>query len=254
MIEAALIQLDTSREPRLARALEALARCKGAGLVLLPELWNIDYLEFERYRTGGEPLTGPTLAALVAKARELGAYILAGSIVEEDRGRLFNTSVLLGPRGAILAAYRKIHLFSYHSKEKELLTPGDQIVVAQTELGPLGLSICYDLRFPELYRAQLDLGAVAFLIPAAWPSARIEHWRLLAQARALENQCFLLGCNASGPRYGGHSLVVSPGGEVLGEAGEAEEILRVRLDFAEVERVRAELPFLQDRAKRPWRA
>ncbi len=261
MIEVALIQLDTSREARLARAIEALDRCKGAGLVLLPELWNVDYLGFERYRAGSEPLLGSTLTALAAKAKELGAYILAGSIIEEDKGKLCNTSVLLGPQGERIAAYRKIHLFGYRSKEKDLLTPGDRVVVAQTGLGALGLSICYDLRFPELYRAQLDQGAIAFLIPAAWPLARIEHWQLLARARALENQCFLLGCNAAGPRYGGQSLVVSPKGEVLGEAGESEEILKVQLDFKEVERVRAELPFLEDRApvrlaqaRSPWRA
>ncbi|MGQ9477576.1 MAG: carbon-nitrogen family hydrolase [Candidatus Bipolaricaulia bacterium] len=258
MIEVVLIQLDTSREARLARAIEALDRCKGAGLILLPELWNVDYLEFERYQAGGEPLDGPTLTAVAAKAKELGAYLLAGSIIEEDRGKLFNTSVLLGPQGERIATYRKIHLFGYHSREKELLTPGDRVVVAQTGLGALGLSICYDLRFPELYRAQLDQGAIAFLIPAAWPLARIEHWQLLARTRALENQCFLLGCNAAGPRYGGQSLVVSPKGEVLGEAGESEEILKVQLDFKEVERVRAELPFLEDRAQarstRLWRA
>ncbi|MCR4405069.1 MAG: carbon-nitrogen family hydrolase [Candidatus Acetothermia bacterium] len=254
MIEAALVQLDTTREPRLERALEALAECKGAGLVLLPELWNVDYLEFERYREGGEPLEGPTLAAVAAKARELKAHILAGSILEQAGERLYNTSVLFGPRGEIVASYRKIHLFGYRSKEKELLAAGEELVVARTELGPLGLSLCYDLRFPELYRAQLDLGALAFLIPAAWPAARIEHWRLLARARALENQSFLLGCNAAGPRYGGHSLAVSPQGEILGEATEAEEILWIRLDFGEVERVRAELPFLEDRVRSPWRA
>lgn len=256
MIEAALVQLDTSKEPRLERALEALDRCKGTELVLLPELWNVDYLEFERYRARGEPLDGPTLAALAAKARELRAYLLAGSILEQAGEKLFNTSVLLGPRGERIAAYRKIHLFGYRSREKELLSPGEEVVVARTELGSLGLSICYDLRFPELYRAQLDLGAVAFLIPAAWPAARIEHWRLLARARALENQSFLFGCNAAGPRYGGHSLVTSPKGEILKEAGDSEEILKVELDLAEVERIRAELPFLEDRLKleRPWRA
>ncbi|MFQ6117091.1 MAG: carbon-nitrogen family hydrolase [Candidatus Bipolaricaulia bacterium] len=250
MIRAALIQLklgDGSKEERLARALELIDRAGDAGLILLPELWNVGYLRFERYRDEAEPLEGPTISTLAAKARELGAYILAGSIVEREDERLYNASALISPRGEPVAAYRKIHLFGYRSKEKELLTPGDRIVVAETELGALGLSICYDLRFPELYRAQVDRGAQAFLVVASWPLARIGHWRLLARVRALENQCFLLGCNATGPGYGGHSLAVSPQGEVLKETADPEEVLEIELDLEEVRRARAEFPVIRDR-------
>jgi predicted amidohydrolase len=250
MIRAALIQLeikDGSKEERLAHALELIDRARDADLILLPELWNVSYFDFERYRDESEPLEGLTIAALATRARELGAYILAGSIVEREDGRLYNTSALIGPEGKVVAAYRKIHLFGYRSKEKELLTPGERVVVAETGLGTLGLSICYDLRFPELYRAQVDRGVQVFLVVASWPPARIGHWRLLARARALENQAFLLGCNATGPRYGGHSLVIGPDGEILEEAADSEEVLEVELDLEEVTLTRAEFPALRDR-------
>lgn len=250
MIRAALVQLEINerdREERLAHALELIDRAGDADLILLPELWNVSYFDFERYREEAEPLEGPTVSALAAKARELGAYILAGSIIEREDGRLYNTSALIGSEGKVVAAYRKIHLFGYRSKEKELLAPGDRIVVAKTGLGALGLSICYDLRFPELYRAQVDRGAQILLVVASWPPTRIEHWRLLARARALENQAFLLGCNATGPHYGGHSLAVSPQGEIQEEADDSEEVLQVELDLEDVARARAEFPALRDR-------
>lgn len=251
MIHAALVQLEIgsrSKEESLACVLELTAQAGGADLILLPELWNVGYLNFDRYDAESELLTGPTMAALARRARELRAYILAGSIVERAGSRLYNASPLFGPTGGLITAYRKIHLFGYRSREKELLTAGDEVVVAQTELGTFGLSICYDLRFPELYRAQVERGAEALLVVAAWPPARIEHWRLLARGRAVENQAFLLGCNAAGPRYGGHSLIVSPQGEILREAGETEEVLEIELDLEEVARLRAEFPALADRS------
>jgi len=250
MIRVALVQLEPQAGPKeecLAHALELIERARGANLILLPELWTIGYLRFERYRDESEPLEGLTIATLAAKAKELGTYILAGSIVEREEERNYNTSALLSPEGKLIAAYRKIHLFGYRSKEKELLTPGEEAVVAKTELGTLGLSICYDLRFPELYRAQVDRGAEVLLVVASWPPARIDHWRLLCRARALENQSFLLGCNAAGPRYGGHSLAVSPQGEILVEAADSEEVLEIELDLEEVTRARAEFPTLRDR-------
>jgi predicted amidohydrolase len=252
MIRAALIQVEIrgSQQERLAHVLELIDQIAGADLILLPELWSVGYFKFERYGPEAEPLEGPILSALAAKARQLEAYILVGSIVERDGNRLYNTSPLVGPRGEIVAAYRKIHLFSYRSKEKELLTPGDRIVVARSELGTWGLSTCYDLRFPELYRAQVDQGVQLFLVVGAWPQERIGHWQILAQVRALENQAFLLGCNAAGFQYGGRSLAISPQGEIVAQAGQSEQVLRVGLDLGEVERVRAEFPALRDRVLR----
>jgi len=250
MTRAALIQLEpkgNSKEEFLTHALELIDRAGDADLILLPELWNVGYLKFERYRDEAEPLAGPTISALATKSKELTAYILAGSIVEREDGRLYNTSALISPAGEIVAAYRKVHLFGYRSREKEFLTPGERVVVAETELGTFGLSICYDLRFPELYRAQVDREAQILLAVASWPATRIGHWRLLCRARALENQSFLLSCNACGSPYGGHSMVIGPTGEILEEAGEGEEILRVELALEEVTRARAEFPALRDR-------
>lgn len=249
MIRAALIQVEIrgSQQERLAHVLELIDQISGADLILLPELWNVGYFRFERYGVEAEPLEGPVLSALAARARQLEAYILGGSIVERDGDRLYNTSPLLGPTGEIVAAYRKIHLFSYRSQEKELLTPGDRIVAAHSELGTWGLSTCYDLRFPELYRAQVDQGVQLFLVVGAWPPERIGHWQLLAQVRALENQAFLLGCNAAGSQYGGRSLAISPQGEIVAQADKSEQVLQARLDLREVEQVRAEFPALRDR-------
>ncbi len=256
-MQVALIQIESNgaskaKRERLEHAERLLERARGAELILLPELWNVGYFAFPEHLEESEPLEeSESLDMIAAWARELGSYILAGSILERSQDRFHNTSVLISPQGERLAVYRKIHLFDYCSREKELLTPGDRVVVAETELGTVGLSICYDLRFPELYRQQVELGAQLLLVPAAWPAARVDHWRLLARARALENQCFLLGCNAAGTergvRYGGHSLAVGPEGELLAEAGEGEEILRARVELAQLERVRQEFPVLQDR-------
>ena len=257
-VRVALLQTalgDAPKGERLARVVQLLGslRDREMDLILLPELWNVGYFAFNDYKKGAEPLDGPTLTELASQAKELKSYILAGSILERSGGRFFNTSVLLDREGRQVAVYRKIHLFSYRSREREILTPGEEPVVAKTELGRLGLSICYDLRFPELYRWEVDRGAQVFLVPAAWPAARIAHWELLARARALENQCFLLGCNAAGVehgvRLGGHSLVVDPQGEVLARAGEAEEVLLAELDLAQVERTRTEFPVLADRSE-----
>jgi len=171
-----------------------------------------------------------------------------GSLVERDEtGRMFNTSVLLGRDGAVLATYRKIHLFGFGEGEPKLMTPGDDIVVQDG----LGLATCYDLRFPEQFRRLLDAGAEVVLIPAAWPAKRVAHWRLLAQARAVENQSYVVACNTagehSGVSMGGGSIVVDPWGAVLAEAGTGEEVLVVDLDLELVARTRSSFPILADR-------
>jgi predicted amidohydrolase len=171
-----------------------------------------------------------------------------GSLVErDDTGRMFNTSVLLGRDGAVLATYRKIHLFGFGEGEPKLMTPGDEIVVHDG----LGLATCYDLRFPEQFRRLLDAGSEVVLLPAAWPAKRVAHWRLLAQARAVENQSYVVACNTAGEHsgvpMGGGSLVVDPWGTVLAEAGTDEEVLVVDLDLALVARTRSSFPILADR-------
>jgi predicted amidohydrolase len=233
---------------RVAGVTEQIAARAGDDLVLLPELWATGYFAFDDYAATAEPLDGPLVATLGAAARAAGVTLHAGSIVERDAaGHLFNTSLLFDPSGALVHSYRKVHLFGYGSREQELLTPGRQVAGH----GPLALSTCYDLRFPELFRAQVDGGSQLFLVAAAWPLARLPHWQLLLRSRALENQSFLLACNAAGRQgsveLAGRSAVVDPWGEVVAEAGAGPEVLTAEIDPDLVTRSRKEFPALADR-------
>jgi predicted amidohydrolase len=193
-------------------------------------------------------------------ARDLGAVVHLGSFVEgspdgsgpEGRG-LWNTSVLLGPDGAILAVYRKIHRYGFGQGEHTLMEAGEEIVAVDLPGdGPtVGLATCYDLRFPELFRALVDRGAELVLVPAAWPSSRVAHWQLLGRARAVENQQILVQCNTAGrhanTRMAGCSQVIDADGELLAEAGEEEEVLILDLDLDRLRRWRETFPVLTDR-------
>ena len=219
-----------------------------ADLVLLPELWATGYFAFDDYAATAEPLDGPLVAALGAIARAAGVTLHAGSIVERgEGGRLHNTSLLFDPTGTLVHTYRKVHLFGYGSREQELLTPGERT----DGHGVLALSTCYDLRFPELFRAQVDGGSQLFLVAAAWPLARLAHWQVLLRARALENQSFLLACNAAGRQgpveLAGRSAVIDPWGAVVAEAGAGPETLTVEIDPDLAVRARKEFPALAER-------
>jgi predicted amidohydrolase len=251
------IQLEISDRPRaetLAQVLSLLDEARGSDLVLLPELWPCGYFSFARYATESEPIDGTTVQALAAKARTLGAYVFAGSFVERAGEHLFNTCLLLDARGELVARYRKMHLFGYQSDERRLLRPGDEVVVAETPWGRAGLSICYDLRFPELYRRMIDQGAELLLVTAAWPAARREPWILLNRARAMENQALLFACNGAGSSggvlLGGHSLFVDPSGKVLAEAGDGGTLLSCEVDPGVVRTSRADFRALEDRVLR----
>jgi predicted amidohydrolase len=239
---------DESLPERTARVTDLVRAQAGADLVLLPELWPNGGFAYTDWEDSAQPLDGPVVAALREAARDLGAVVHMGSFVERDEaGRLFNTSVLLGADGELLTTYRKVHLFGFGEGEPKLLTPGDGPVAHER----LGLATCYDLRFPELFRALVDRDAEIVLMPAAWPAKRVHHWRLLAQARAVENQLYVVAGNTAGTHagvpMGGHSMVVDPWGEVLAEAGEGEEVLVVDLDPHLVRTTRASFPVLADR-------
>ncbi len=262
-MKIAVIQLAYADDEPLAdrreRAAGLVRAQAGADLVLLPELWAPTGFGYRGWAAAAEPVDGPTVAAIADAARAIGAVVHAGSIIEAlpeagpEGKALANTSVLLGPDGTPVAIYRKIHRFGFADGEPALLEAGREIVVVDLpDGGPrVGLSTCYDLRFPELYRGQLDAGAQVFLVPAAWPKPRVAHWSLLGRARAIENQCVLVAANTGGTHagyvMGGASQVVSPRGEVLAEAGSGEEVLRVDVDVAEVSAYRAEFPVLADR-------
>jgi predicted amidohydrolase len=238
---------------RRRRVGDMVAEAAGADLVVLPELWLSGYFAFDAYAELAEPLHGDTVSAAREWAVRLGCHLHMGSVLERDgQGRLYNTAVLIGPDGEIVHTYRKIHVFGYRSREADLLTPGEQVGAVDTGLGRLGTTTCYDLRFPELYRALIDEGAETIVVCSAWPAARLAHWRLFTSTRAVEEQVVLVACNAvgeqaDGVRLAGHSRVVDPWGEVLVEAGEDEGVTFCDIDRSVVAAARAEFPVLADR-------
>jgi predicted amidohydrolase len=260
-LRVSLVQLEAVDDvgANLDRA-ASLAReaAAGADLVLLPE-----YLQFRGsavgYRTSAAPIPGPTTAPLAAVARETATWILAGTHAERsgDPQRPYNTAVLLDRAGEVAATYRKIHLFDVAvddgpaDTESSRMTPGDRAVVASVEGVGLGLSICYDLRFPELYRALAQAGAGVLAVPAVF-TARTgpDHWEPLLRARAIENGAWVLaaaGCGAGGPGAipaWGHSMIVDPWGRVVAEADGDEAIVRATLDLDLVAAVRRQIPAL----------
>lgn len=253
-IKVAIVQVnvdDSNQLSRFARVAELLSHAAGADLILLPELWNIGYFSFDQYKKQSETLDGRTVQFIQQKAKELAAYILSGSIIEQDRNVLCNTSILVSPTGSLLGNYRKMHLFGFNSEERQLLTSGEKIGTMRTDLGVLGLSTCFDLRFPEYYRALLDSGVETFLVSSAWPHPRLEHWKILTKARAIENQTFLAAANCVGTnrgrQYCGHSVILDPHGNILAEAGEREEIVTAEIDLDAVKVARDSFPSVSAR-------
>lgn len=255
-MKIALIQVaspDTEAVAERRERVAALVRSAAdADLIVLPELWAVGYFAFDAYDDAAETGTGTTLADFSALAAETGSYIHIGSYVERTAdGALRNTAALLDRQGRLVHSYSKIHVFGYGSREAQLLQPGDQLMVAPTEFGPVAGTTCYDLRFPELWRGLVDLGAGIVIVPAAWPAARREHWQLFTSVRAVEEQVLVIACNAVGTQSGvelaGHSRVVDPWGTVLTEAGTAEGITYCEVDPDIVGSVRAEFPVLGDR-------
>ena len=255
-MKAASIQFefitDESWNDRLSRMSALVQAQRGADLVVLPELWPNGGFTYDNWRATSQPMSGELVEWMRATASAVGCLLHAGSFVEShDDESLTNTSLLLDRDGATLAVYRKVHLFGFGEGEPVLMSAGDEVTTVKTEWGTIGLSTCYDLRFPELYRKLTDAGAELVLVPAAWPAARVEHWTVLARARAIENQCFVVAVNTAGTHggklMGGHSLVVDPTGTVLAEAGVAEQSLTAELDLAKVGRWRADFPVLDDR-------
>ncbi len=257
-------------EPVAARAerVAALVRAQaGHDLVVLPELWAPEGFSYPLWADRAETLDGPTIEAMREAARSAGVVLHAGSIIERaadgaDRGAeqrgLWNTSVLIGPDGELLATYRKVHRFGFGAGEPLLLEAGVDVVAVDAPLPAtggddvrLGLATCYDLRFPEMFRLLLDAGARVVVVPAAWPAARVAHWTLLGQARAVEDQVFVVACNTGGTHaghaMGGRSQVVTPTGEVLAEAGCGEQVLSVELDVDGLDDLRSRFPVLADR-------
>jgi len=261
-LRAAAVQLnsngDKDRNLDAAEGLVRAAAADGAELVALPEKWNL-LAGGEELLAGAEPLDGPSLGAARNWARELGIHLLAGSIAERSEGeKAANTSVLIGPDGGDLAVYRKIHMFdvdaggvSYRESEHE--QPGSEVVTAPVGELLAGLAVCYDLRFPELFRILALRGARVLTLPSAFTSATgRDHWEVLLRARAIENQAFVLAPNQVGtaaPHFDsyGHSAIVDPWGRLLAVAPAGEGFVAADLDLAAQDEVRQSLPSLANR-------
>jgi len=261
-LRAAVVQLnsatDKARNLGTAERLVRAAAADGAGLVALPEKWNL-LAAGEELVAGAEALDGPSLTAARGWARELGIHLLAGSIAERrPEGKAFNTSVLIGPNGEDLATYRKIHMFDVDAggvayRESAHEEPGDEIVTAPLAGTIVGLSVCYDLRFPELFRILAVRGARILNVPSAFTLATgRDHWEVLLRARAIENQAFVVAPNQVGeapPHFdsNGRSMIVDPWGVVLATAPDEECFVAAELDLSAQERVRQSLPSLANR-------
>ena len=269
-MRASAVQLnsneDKARNLEIAERLVRRAAAEGAELIVLPEKFNV-LGSPEQLVEGAEPLDGPTLRWAGGLAAELGTWLVAGSIVERVDGddRLRNTSVLLDPAGAIRAVYRKIHMFDVEVggttySESDVEAPGEEIVVADAGPLELGLAVCYDLRFPELFRIMAVDGAQAFTLPSAFtvPTGRA-HWDILIRARAIENQAFMIAAGQVGrhpPDHEsyGHSMIVDAWGTVLAAAAdEPEAVATAELDLDAQAQVRTKLPSLANRRPAAYR-
>jgi predicted amidohydrolase len=263
-VKVAAVQLNATADlaanmddaDRLTRA----AAADGAQLIVLPEKWPAIGSEAD-LRASAQPLDGPAIEWARGVARELGVELVAGSILEQLPGlqKLANTSVHIDAGGEIRALYRKIHMFDVEVegrvyRESELEQPGEEIVVSATADGlELGLSVCYDLRFPELYRILAVRGARVITVPAAFTLATTrDHWETLLRARAIENQAFVIAANQFGPHpagqhSGGRSMIVDPWGIVLAQAPDRDCYISAELDLARQREIRERLPSLANR-------
>jgi predicted amidohydrolase len=250
---------DKAENVAAAARLVRHAAAGGARLVVLPETWAFKGGRAES-AAAAEPLDGPSNTALAALAAELGVYVLAGSIYETREGADLpcNSSVLFDPHGAPIAVYRKIHLFDAVAgeqvyRESDDLTAGADLVTAPLDGVTVGLTVCYDLRFPELYRALAVRGAHVLLVPSAFTEATgRDHWEVLLRARAVENGCFVVAAGqwgeyAAGRRCHGRSIIVDPWGVVLAVAPDGVGLCEADLDLGAVARVRRQLPVLTHR-------
>ncbi len=262
-MRAAAIQMnstgDRPRNRAIAERLVRAAATDGATLVVLPEKWNVLGTP-EQLAAGAEPLDGPSTTWAREIARELRLDLVAGSIVElREDGRRFNTSVHVGPDGELGGVYRKLHLFDVEVggtvyRESDGEDPGEEVVTTTLHDGTvLGMAVCYDLRFPELFRILTLRGARVLALPSAFTLATTrDHWEVLLRARAIEEQCFVVAANqigehAPGKASGGRSLVADPWGTVLATAPDDEGCAVAELDFARQDAIRARLPALAHR-------
>ncbi len=257
-----------SAQERFVEVRREVARAAdgGADIVVLPELWTCGAFNVEAGLRQAERIPGPTSVALGELAARCRVWLHAGSILSigADAGHrgdassaegIFNTALLFDPNGDLVTLYRKIHLFGFDTGEAAILSSGTELAIADTPLGRTGLATCYDLRFPELFRAFSAEGVEAVLVCSSWPLARIGHWRTLVAARAIENQFPVVACNATGTHngitLGGESMVIDATGMQLAKAGHDESLLTTSIQPATTRAARTDFPVLRDRRLGP---
>lgn len=231
------------------RAMCAEAAKRGSDWVLFPELWSTGY-DLENAGTHATATDQGVFAAMAQLAQEHHLYLLGSCLSRLGEGGYGNTLVMFAPDGSVVGEYSKIHLFRL-MEEDQFLTSGNQPVLAETPWGKVGLTICYDLRFPELFRSYALQGAKVVVVPAEWPHPRLPHWQILLRARAIENQLFIVACNRVGSsknsHFFGHSTLINPWGETVIAGGEEETLLTATIDTELVDTVRAKIPVFADR-------
>jgi predicted amidohydrolase len=268
-LRAAAVQLNSTdeydRNLEVGERLVRGAAAEGAELVVMPEKWTV-LGSPEAIRSSAEALDGPALTAAAGWARELGIHLVAGSVPEvvPDQEKLANTSVMFGPDGEQLATYRKIHMFDVEVgdveyRESAIEEAGDQLVLGESTGAMVGLTICYDLRFPELYRILALRGARVITVPSAFTERTgRDHWEVLIRARAIENQVFMIAAGQIGfapPHYRsyGRSMIVDPWGVVMAQAADTECFISADLDFTIQNEMRNSLPSLRHRRPDAYR-
>jgi len=219
---------------------------QGAEIAVLPEMFScgFDYIALEEHAE-----KTPAFLEKISILAEKNSMVIAGSLPESEKGKIYNTLYVVEKDGRVAAEYRKIHLFS-HGGEHRKFARGSRAVVADTSVGRLGLMICYDLRFPELGRSLADMKADIFIVSAQWPKSRQAHWEILLQARAVEDQLFVIGCNRVGKddkEYSGSSMIIAPKGRIMCHADDKVQTGMAELDFMEMIEYRSQIPSLEER-------
>ncbi len=257
-LTVSLIQMDCRlAEPdtnfQMGARYLAQAAAAGAQLAVLPELWHSAYALEDAHRFACAVASGPDEAGWFGRMAALAAehsLAVAGSLLENHQGRIYNTMVLYDAQGILQAVYRKLHLVPMLD-EPRFLTAGDTLQHMQFQGHPTGLAVCYDLRFPEMFRQYTFQGCQLILLCAEWPHPRSLHWQTLLRSRAIENQCFIAACNRVGSSAGvdfcGHSAIIDPWGEILVDGEETEGVFTAILDMDMVSDIRTRIPVLEGR-------
>jgi predicted amidohydrolase len=239
---------DVRKNTNTAEEMITEAGRRGSHLIVLPELWSTGYALDNAKELGSQLNVG--IFAQAASLATQHKVSVVGSMLEKRGLEVTNSATFFAPNGRLMGVYRKVHLFRL-MEEDRWLQPGSAPLIMDLPWGTTGVAICYDLRFPELFRRYAVQGAKVIVLPAEWPVERIDHWRTLLQARAIENQCYMIATNAAGPtgntNFGGHSMIVDPWGKIVMEVGEQPTLATAEIDIDYVDVIRNRIPVLEDR-------